>query len=320
MADPRPLNPAAPEAGQRIGPYVLDQLLGQGGFAWVWAATRNDDKSFAVKILKPRYANDPPFETRFRKEAAFAAGLAHPHIVRIEEVGPEGEIPYFSMDLYPDSLNDRLTRETALTESAAVAAAIGVSEALAFAHSQNVVHRDIKPDNILLAADERSVLTDFGIARAVSGYVAATGFTMTIGTPAYLSPEQAQGRALDGRSDLYSLGITLYRTVIGEVPFRSSDWFELARMHVEDRPEPLRARRPDLSKRFERIVLRLLAKHPSDRYPSATALLEDLRDIATRTRPTSDIPVPAEYLRDSRAAARDPNRAAQEKKRWWKPW
>ena len=146
------------------------------------------------------------------------------------------------------------------------------------------------------------MLTDFGIARAVSGYVAATGFMMTIGTPAYISPEQAQGRTLDGRSDLYSLGITLYRMVTGEVPFRSKDWFELARMHVEERPEPPRNRHPELSKRLERIVLRLLAKHPDDRYPSAAALLEDLADIADRSRPTSDIPVPEGYLRDSKTA------------------
>lgn len=319
MADAVPLNPAAPAAGQRVGAYVLDSLLGQGGFAWVWAATRDDGKSFALKLLKPRYANDPPFETRFRQEAAFAAGLQHPNVVRIEEVGPGGETPYFSMDLYPDSLSDRLARETTLSEDAVVQVAIGVAAALAFAHSKDIVHRDIKPDNVLLAADGRPVLTDFGIARAVSGYVAATGFTMTIGTPAYLSPEQAQGRALDGRSDLYSLGITLYRAITGEVPFKSSDWFELARMHVEDRPESLRVKRPDLSKRLERIVLRLLAKHPNDRYPDANALLEDLREGSAR-RATEDIPVPAEYLRDSRAAQKQQEKKAGDKRSWWKPW
>jgi serine/threonine-protein kinase len=291
-------------------------LLGQGGFAWVYAATRDDDKSFAVKVLKPRYATDKAFESRFRQEAAFAAGLVHPNIIHIEEVADpkdESTQPYFAMDLYPDTLSERLAREATLPEADVVNLATGVAEALAFAHAQNLVHRDIKPDNILLAADQRPVLTDFGIARAVSGYVAATGYTMTIGTPAFISPEQAQGRPVDGRSDLYSLGITLYRSLAGEVPFKSRDWFELARMHVEDRPEALHKRRPDVSRRVERIVLRLLAKHPDDRYPTATALLEDLADIATRTRPTDDIPLPEAYSRDSKAME-------GEKKSWWKRW
>jgi eukaryotic-like serine/threonine-protein kinase len=306
--------PAPPAAGDRLGRYTLDQLLGQGGFAWVYAATRDDDKSFAVKVLKPRYATDTAFESRFRQEAAFAASLVHPNIIHIEEVAdttPGAAPPFFAMDLYPDTLSERLARDTALPEADVVTIAIGISEALAFAHAQNVVHRDIKPDNILLAADQRAVLTDFGIARAVSNYVAATGYTMTIGTPAYISPEQAQGRAVDGRSDLYSLGITLYRSLTGEVPFRSRDWFELARMHVEDQPEQLHKRRPDVTRRVERIILRLLAKHPDDRYPSAAALLEDLHDIAARTRSTDDIPIPEAYGRDSKSVEK-------EKKSWWK--
>jgi serine/threonine-protein kinase len=311
-ADP---SPAPPAPGDRVGRYILDRLLGQGGFAWVYAGTRDDGKSFAVKVLKPRYANDVAFESRFRQEAAFAAGLKHPNIVHIEDVGTEGGTPFFTMDLYPDSLSERLARENTLPESEAVQIAVGVTQALAFAHERDVIHRDIKPDNILLAADQRPVLTDFGIARAVSGYVAATGFTMTIGTPAYISPEQAQGRACDGRSDLYSLGITLYRSVMGEVPFKSRDWFELARMHVEDRPEPPRGRRPELSKRLERIILRLLAKHPDDRYPSTAALLEDLAEGAGRGRPTGEIPVPEGYLRDSQAVQKQ-----QDKKGWWKVW
>jgi len=221
------------------------------------------------------------------------------------------------MDRYPDSLSARLLRENTLDEHSTVRIALGVTEALAFAHERNIVHRDIKPDNILLAEDGRPVLTDFGIARAVSGYVAATGFMMTIGTPAYISPEQAQGRGVDGRSDLYSLGITLYRMVTGEVPFKSKDWFELARMHVEDRPEPPRNRRPDLSKRLERIILRLLGKHPDDRYPSALALHDDLADVYTRVRATSEIPVPEGFLRDSKAA---PRASGMEDRKWWKVW
>lgn len=307
-----------PAIGQRLGPYTLAELLGQGGFGWVYSATREDGKSFAIKVLKPRYAADPAFESRFRQEAAFAGGLEHPNIIHIEDVGAQEGLAYFAMDLYPDTLNARLGREGSIPEGDAVAIAIGVAQALAFAHERNVIHRDIKPDNILLAADGRPVLTDFGIARAVSGYVAATGFMMTIGTPAYISPEQAQGRTLDGRSDLYALGITLYRMIAGEVPFRSKDWFELARMHVEDRPEPPRNRHPEISKRLERIVLRLLAKHPDDRHPSALALLDDLADIAIQSRPTSDLPVPDGYLRDSKTVKSEEEEA--KKKNWWKPW
>src|SRR5262245_15484731 len=303
-----------PAPGTRLGRYQLDELQGQGGFAWVYRAQRDDGKSFAVKVLKHRYGSDPAFESRFRQEASLAAGLRHPNIVHIEEVGAQTGMVFFVMDLYPDNLGARNQREPVMAEGDVIPIAIGVAEGLAFAHDQDVVHRDIKPDNILFADDGRPVLTDFGVARAVSGYVAATGFNMTIGTPAYISPEQAQGRQLDGRSDLYSLGITLYRATTGDLPFRSKDWFELARMHVETPPEPLRSRRPEISRRFERIILRLLAKHPDDRYPSARELIEDLNDIAAKTRPTGEIKVQAGYLRESKVAP-----VASERK-WWKWW
>ena len=314
------MNPDAPAQGTRIGTFTCDRLIGQGGVAWVYAATRDDGKSLALKVLKPRYANDPAFESRFRQESAFAAELRHPNIVRIEDVGVNEGLAWFAMELHPGSLRSRLEQTPMLEEADVVQIAVGVAKALAFAHERNVIHRDIKPDNILLADDGRPVLADFGIARAVSGYVAATGFMMTIGTPAYVSPEQAQGRDLDGRSDLYSLGITMYRMVTGDVPFKSPDWFELARMHVEDPPESPRIRRPQLSKRLERIILRLLAKHPDDRYPSATALLEDLEQGKVR-RATSDIPIPegfqaASGTTDTADAREDP----EDKKRWWKVW
>lgn len=306
-----------PAPGTRIGAFTCERLLGQGGFAWVFTARRDDGKLLALKILKPRYANDPAFESRFRQESAFAAQLRHPNIVRIEDVGTEKGFAYFAMELHPDSLRSRLERQPVLEEPEAGAVAIGVASALAFAHERNVIHRDIKPDNILLAEDGRPVLADFGIARAVSGYVAATGFMMTIGTPAYVSPEQAQGRALDGRSDLYSLGITLYRMVTGDVPFKSRDWFELARMHVEDRPESPRARMPSLSRRMERVILRLLAKHPDDRYASAVELLDDLDPGRKGRRETAEIPVPKEF----RPSAELPKEGeGGGGKHWWKVW
>ena len=274
--------------GCSVGPFIVEELIGEGGFAWVFAAHRNDDNSHAaLKILKPRYAGDPEFEARFRNEYTFASELLHPNVVRILDVGQADKFTYFSMDLYPDSVAFLIDREKHVAEDALLRIATDVTAGLTFAHEKGIVHRDIKPDNILLKADGTAVISDFGIAKAVSGYVTATGVNMTIGTPRYISPEQAQGRKLDGRSDLYSLGVTLYKAATGEAPFRSTDWFELARMHIEDQPKRPREQRPDLSERFERIVLRCLAKHPDDRYASSEILHDELCHIADSNRRTS---------------------------------
>jgi serine/threonine protein kinase len=274
--------------GRPVGPYTVDRLIGDGAFAWVFRGHRSESgEPAALKVLRPRYAGDPQFEARFRNESEVASHFDHPNIVRILDVGRDGDITYFAMDYYPDSLGDRLEREGPLGEEEVIDLARGVAEALKYAHDAGLVHRDIKVDNILLADDGRAVVADFGIARAVSGYVSATGQNMTIGTPHYVSPEQAQGRPLDGRSDLYALGVTLYKSVTGNVPFSSTDWFELARMHVEDPPENPRTKRPDLSARLERIILRLLAKHPDDRYDSAESLLRELDEIRDAARATA---------------------------------
>ena len=190
------------------------------------------------------------------------------------------------MDLCADSLSGRLAREGPLSEELILGIARDITAALEFAHQQGVIHRDLKPDNVLIRSDGSAILTDFGIARAVSGYTASTGVNMTIGTPHYLSPEQAQGRPLDPRVDFYALGVTLYKAATGDVPFSATDWFELARMHVEDPPPSLRKKRPELSKRFERIVMKCLAKHPDDRYANAAELQADLDD-GEQKRPES---------------------------------
>jgi len=275
--------------GQRLGPYTLERLLGQGGFAWAFVGREADGTPVAIKVLKPRYAGDPQFESRFRNESETAAKLEHPNIIRIRSVTKTGEHVYFTMDLCADSLGARIAREGPLPETDIMRLARDIAAALAFAHNQGVIHRDLKPDNVLIRSDGGAVLTDFGIARAVSGYVASTGVNMTIGTPQYLSPEQAQGRPLDQRVDFYALGVTLYKAATGEVPFTATDWFELARMHVEDTPPSLRKKRPELSKRFERVVMKCLAKHADDRYTSAGELLADLD-------------------------------AGDEKRRWWELW
>lgn len=271
--------------GRQVGPYTLDKLIGQGGFAWVFSATRPDGVA-ALKVLKPRYSGDRQFESRFRNESRVASELNHRNIVRILEIGQAGDITYFAMDLYPDSLGSRLDRAGPLAEPELTRIAKDVAAALSFAHGHGVVHRDIKVDNILFEKDGTAVVTDFGIMRAVSGYVSDTGVNMTIGTPSYMSPEQAQGRPLDGRSDLYALGVTLYKAATGELPFKSTDWYELARMHVEDAPVPPRNRRSGISRRFELVILKCLAKHPDDRYGSADEFLTELKQIEDQTRKT----------------------------------
>ena len=285
-------NAATDLVGRTLGPYDLEKLLGQGGFAWVFVGRELDGTPVAVKVLKPRYAGDPQFELRFRNESEIAAKLQHPNIIRIRNVAKQGDHVYFAMDLCADSLGARLAREGPLPEADIVRLASDIIAALDFAHSQGVIHRDLKPDNVLVRSDGTAVLTDFGIARAVSGYVASTGVNMTIGTPHYLSPEQAQGRAIDQRADYYALGVTLYKAATGEVPFSSNDWFELARMHVEDPPPSLRKKRPELSKRFERVVLKCLAKHPDDRYQNAAELQADLGEVLEKRRATTEIGAP----------------------------
>ncbi len=239
--------------GRTVGPYDLEGVLGEGGFAWVFRGRELDGSPVAVKVLKPRYAGDPQFERRFRNEAEMAAQLQHPNIIRIRFVARSGGYVYFGMDLCADSLAARLEREGPLPELDIVQITEDVAQGLSFAHGRGVIHRDLKPDNILLRSDGSAVISDFGIARALSGHVASTGVDMAIGTPQYLSPEQAQGRPLDARVDFYALGITLFKAATGEVPFTSSDWFELARMHVEQAPPSLRKRRPELSRRWRSI-------------------------------------------------------------------
>lgn len=278
-------NAATDLVGQTLGPYTLERLLGQGGYAFVFAARQPDGTPVAIKVLKPRYAGDPQFESRFRNESETAAKLEHPNIIRIRSVAKTRDHVYFAMDLCADSLGARLSREGPLSEEGLLRLARDITGALQFAHDQGVIHRDLKPDNVLIRSDGGAVLTDFGIARAVSGYTASTGVNMTIGTPHYLSPEQAQGRPLDQRVDFYALGVTLYKAATGDVPFSSTDWFELARMHVEDPPPSLRKKRPELSKRFERVVLKCLAKHPDDRYANAAELRADLDEVEEKRRP-----------------------------------
>ena len=270
---------------QTVGPYQTSGFIGGGGFAWVLGARRDDGPEVALKVLKPKYAKDKQFTARFMNEAEVASQLRHPNIIRILEIGHDEKDVWFTMPRLATSLDARLTEDgTSLAEADIVRAARDIARALAFAHDTGVIHRDIKPSNILFDADDKAILTDFGIARALAGYVSTTGKQLVLGTPHYISPEQARGLPLDGRTDIYALGVTMYRAATGDVPFRSSDWYELARLHVEEPPPPPRSKKPELSKPFERIILTCLAKDREERYLSAKALADELDTLLSGGR------------------------------------
>ena len=266
--------------GRSLGRFRIDALLGSGGFAWVYKGYDPElEIPVAIKVLKPQYAGEESFEARFRREASTAAKLRHPNIVRILGVGREDSAVYFAMDLLPTGLDERLRIMGTLPEPLLIRLGIDVAAALAFAHREGVIHRDIKTDNILFDEHGNAVVADFGIARAVSGYIEETRTNMVVGTPQYFSPEQARGQPLDGRADIYSLGVTLFRAATGVLPFQGEDWYEIARQHVEERPPRPGSFNPLLSREMERVILRCLEKSPDDRYPSAEALHLELAQL-----------------------------------------
>ena len=271
--------------GTTLGKYRVDTLVGSGGFAWVYKAFDPElEIPVALKVLKPQFGGDADFVARFKREAAVAAKLRHPNIIKIYTIGREGDAVYFAMDYLPSGLADKLEAMPYLHEDAVVQIGMDVARALGFAHREGVIHRDIKVDNIMFDEHGNAVVADFGIARALSGYTGQTGTGMVVGTPQYFAPEQARAKPLDGRADIYSLGVTLYRASTGRLPFVGDDWYEVARQHVEDTPAPPRSLNPTLSEEFETVLLRCLAKRPDDRPTTGEQLLDELELVRTGGR------------------------------------
>lgn len=269
--------------GQMLGGrYRITRLLGAGAYAWVYEAVDVElEIPVAVKVLRPEHTGNEVSEARFRREATMAARLRHPNIVTVRDVGKGDGVTWVVMDLIPMSLARRLEVMPYLPETEVVRVGLDVASALAAAHAADIVHRDIKPDNILIGTTGESIVCDFGLARALTGGADLSATNQVLGTPHYFSPEQARGEALDGRSDLYALGITLYRAATGKLPFEGADWYAVARQHVDDAPRPPREHVASLSPAFEAIVLRLLAKKPADRFATATALADALSRLPT---------------------------------------
>ena len=285
--------------GRHLGRFRVDSNVGAGGFAWVYKGYDPElDIPVAIKILKPQYAGEEAFEMRFRTEAATAAKLRHPNIIRILAVGREDTAVYFVMDFLPTGLDDRLRIMGTLPETLLIRLGMDVSAALAFAHREGVIHRDIKTDNVLYDDHGNAIVADFGIARALSGYTEQTGTNMVVGTPQYFSPEQARGQTLDGRADIYSLGVTLFKAATGVLPFQGDDWYEIARQHIEEPAPRPRSFNPALSRGMEHVILKCLAKDPAERYPTGDALHTELMQLLGRAStpdgdPTVMMPTPA---------------------------
>src|SRR6187200_217078 len=262
------------------GRYRIVRKLGSGGMADVYLAEDEElGRRVAIKILNDRHATDESFVERFRREAKNAAGLSHPNIVSIYDRG-EAEGTYYIAMEYLDgrSLKELVVARGPLPIQDAIAATRQVLGALRFAHRKGVVHRDIKPHNVMADADGRLKVTDFGIARAGVSQMTVAG--SIIGTAQYLSPEQARGAAVDQRSDLYSVGILLYEMLTGTVPFTGDSPVEIAMKHLSDTPPPPSLERPDIPPDLDMIVLRALAKNPDDRFQTAEEMVAELDGFA----------------------------------------
>jgi len=287
--------------------YELDCEIGRGGMGIVYRARdKRLKRQVAIKLLPPELAFRSEIKSRFLREAETAAQLSHPNIVPIYTVDEQEQLVFFVMAyINGDNLAKRLHERGVLTTDETRRILREVSDALAYAHDRGVVHRDIKPDNILLdAASGRPMVTDFGIARAMDSQgdsrLTATG--MAIGTPAYMSPEQAAGeREIDGRSDLYSLGILGYQMLTGEPPFIAASTPAMLVKHISERPIPLEQRRSDVPTDLARSIMTLLEKDPANRFPSASALVTALD---TREAPPPRPPAPTAQPRASTPTGR----------------
>ena len=260
--------------------YQIEDEIGRGGMAVVYRARDlRLERLVAIKVLPPELAHDPALGTRFTREAQTSAQLAHAHIVPIFDVGERDGIAYFVMALIGGgNVAQRLERQPLRPVDEVRRILCETADALAYAHLRGVIHRDVKPDNILIDGESgRAMVTDFGIARAIEGGQRLTLTGAALGTPTYMSPEQAVGeRDLDGRSDLYSLGVLGYQMLTGRPPFAAGNSMALLLKHVSERPRPIAELRPEAPKAMCDAIERALRKAPEERWPTASAFREAL--------------------------------------------
>lgn len=269
--------------GTTLGNYRILETLGQGGMARVYKAHQgNLGRDVAVKVLPPWYAADRSFVERFNLEARLVASLAHPNIVTVHDANEQNGHLYIVMQLVDGgTLKQRLDRffqeQRAIDTTELITIFIQLADALTYAHTQGVIHRDIKPVNVLMDRSGRPILSDFGIAKVL----ASTQANLTrpgagVGTPEYMSPEQCQGGPVDGRADIYALGIMLFEAQTGRTPFVADNYPALAHSHIYEQPPRPRALNPSIHPAIEQIILTALTKNPMQRYQTAREMGEAL--------------------------------------------
>lgn len=286
--DPRAHLPDTPPdadlSGRQLGDFCLLRRLGRGAMAEVYLAQqRSLKRQVAIKVLKSQLAADETYVKRFHNEAQAAASLVHANIVQIHDVGCVDGIHYIAQEyVQGQNLHEWMLRRGTPDAKLALAIMRQVAAALQKAAAAGIVHRDIKPENIMLARGGEVKVADFGLARLTGdGALHLTQVGITMGTPLYMSPEQVEGRALDPRSDIYSFGVTCYHMLAGVPPFRGETALAVAVGHLQTQPERLETLRPDLPVTLCRIVHKMLAKDPGQRYAGARELLGDLRGVRT---------------------------------------
>ncbi|WP_423921090.1 Stk1 family PASTA domain-containing Ser/Thr kinase [Frigoribacterium sp. 2-23] len=298
--------------------YQIGELIGRGGMADVHVGTdARLGRKIAIKLMKPALATDPAFRTRFRQEAQAAARMAHPTIVRVFDAGEETardargldvQVPFIVMEYVDGRLLKDIVREGPLDPAEAVRVTEGILTALEYSHRAGVVHRDIKPGNVMLTHTGQVKVMDFGIARAISDSSATVAQTTAIlGTAQYFSPEQARGETVDARSDLYSTGVLLFELLTGRPPFRGDSPVAVAYQHVSEAPVPPSTINPAVSPALDAVVLRALAKDRFERFQSAADFRTDLEAAASGRAPVRRLPV-ADY--NSTLFGVNPNTAA----------
>ena len=268
------------------GRYELIEKIGEGGMAIVYKAKcRLLNRYVAIKILRPEFTKDEQFVENFIRESQAAAGLSHPNIVSVYDVGQEGNIHFIVMELVEGkTLSELIEEKGRLDYKEAINITRQVASALSLAHKNQIVHRDIKPHNILITNTGVAKLADFGIAKAVSASTIIGGNNKVMGSVHYFSPEQARGAYVDERSDIYSLGIVLYEMLTGKVPFDGDNPISIALMHINDPMPPVSAEVPGIPPQLEKIIMKATDKYQTNRYRTADEMIEDLDNIEFITK------------------------------------